>query len=351
MNLRGDTVSLFSRLFSKNSEDFLAKGDRLFDAHRYFEARCIYEDGLQRHLSRQEQGAKRNVADLFAAKIAQANRALAEMNIQEAEFAFKRGEPSKAAEHLELAKTLTDDGALREKAEILLAKLVENANETKRLAPTVGGCGSCAPMGPETQAVTHCEDPILSPLDYYDLLVRQLPDEMYSRYAGLGEKFAYMYLAASRDEHKKSLELLEEWYDGSFRDIYLYEKGMLLHRLGNALEAEDCLNAAVGENPANPLPHLGLALFMIEGERFDEAAAKLDAMIAAGMLAEQAILLRGDTAYLAGDLSGAINYFGRLLQTPFARPAAEKLHAVLLQCDRQQEAANVFKRFLTGCRH
>lgn len=340
-------MSLFSRLFSKNAEDFLAKGDRLLDAHRYFEARCAYEDGLQRL---RDSGAGGDIADAFAAKIARANLALAEMNIQEAEFAIKRGASSKAVEHLELAKTLTDDGALREKAE-KLAGLVENTNETNRLAPHGGGCTSCASQEPETQVVTHCEDPDLSPLDYYDLLIRQLPGEMYSRYAGLGEKFAYMYLAASRDEHQRALELLEEWYDGASRDIYLYEKGMVLHRLGNAPEAEACLNEAVAENPDNPLPHLGLALLMIEGERFEEAAARLDAMIVAGMLAEQAVLLRGDTAQLAGDLDGAINCYGQLLSTPYARPAAEKLHTVLIQCDRRQEAANVFKRYLTGCRH
>lgn len=347
MNLRGETVSLFSRMFSKNAEDFLAKGDRLFDAQRYFEARCVYEDGL----SRQEPGAEGGAADAFTARIARANLALAEMNVQEAQFAINHGDNAKAAEHLELAKTLTDDGALREKAEILLATLVEKTNETNRLAPDGGGCTSCASMEPETQVVTHCEDPNLSPLDYYDLLIRQLPGEMYSRYAVLGEKFAYMYLAASRDEHNEALELLEEWYDGSFRDIYLYEKGMILHRLGNTREAEDCMNGAVGENPANPLPHLGLALFMIEAERFEEAAVGLDAMIAAGMLAEQAVLLRGDTAQLAGDLNGAMDCYGQLLATPYARPAAEKLHAVLLQCDRRQEAANVYKRYLTGCRH
>jgi hypothetical protein len=344
-------VTLFSRLFSKNADDFLAKGDRLLEEQRYFEARCAYEDGLQRHLNRQGAAAKDDVADAFASKIAKANLSLAEMNIHEAKFAISRGAYAKAAEHLELAKTLTDDSTLREKAEKLHAGIVENTNETSKLEPTAGGCSSCSSMEPQTQAIPQCEDPDLSPLDYYDLLIRQLPGEMYSRYAGLGEKFAYMYLAASRDEHKQALEMLEDWYEGSFSDIYLYEKGMILHRLGYTAESEDCLKGAISENAANPLAHLGLALLMIEGGRLNEAAVRLDAMIADGMLAEQAILLRGDTAQMAGDLNGSIDYYGMLLSTTYARPAAERLHAVLMQCDRQQEAANVYKRYLTGCKH
>jgi len=346
---RGEIVTFLSRLFSKNAADFLAKGDRLFEAQRFFEARNVYEDGLQRHLSRKDGDGHDDVSEAFGGKIALANLALAEMNLSEAEFALRSGAHAKAAEHLELAKTLTSDSALREKAEILHAKLFENANETIILAPSAGGCSSCASTEQETQLDTHCEEPNLSPLDYYDLLIRQLPGEMYNRYAGLGEKFAYSYLFASRDEHKEALRLLEEWHDGSSHDIYCYEKGMILHRLGNIGEAERCLHEAVAENAANPLPHLGLALLLIESERFDEAATHLDAMIADGVLLEHALMLRGDTCQLEGDLDGAIRHYGMLLSTSFARPAAEKLHAILMQCDRNEEAAALFKQYIKGC--
>ena len=344
-------MAFLSRLFSKNPEAYLAKGDRLFEAHCFFEARNAYEDGLQRYLDANGAGTADDTAGTFVAKIALANRALAEMNIAEAEHALDRGAHAKAAEHLELAKSLTDDTALREKAEKLLANLIENTNDTNTLASPVGACASCASTEPQTQVSPHCEDQNLSELDYYDLLIRQLPGEMYDRYAGLGEKFAYSYLAASRDEHAAALELLEDWYDGSSRDIYRYEQGMILHRLGNTREAEECLLDAVAENPANPLPHLGLALLLIEDGRLDEAAERLDGMIAGDLLPGQALMLRGDTCQLSGDVDGAIRRYGMVLATPFARPAAEKLHDILIQCGRHQEAGAVFKRYLAGCCH
>ena len=344
-------MAFLSRLFSKNPGDYLAKGDRLFEARSFFEARNAYEDGLQGYLDAKGPGSEDDTTRAFIAKIALANRALAEMNIVEAEHALDRGAHAKAADHLELAKSLTDDVLLREKAEKLLANLVENTNDTNTLATPVGACASCAPTEPQTQVSAHCEDPNLSDADYYDLLIRQLPVEMYDRYAALGEKFAYSYLAASRDDHAAALKLLEEWYDGSSRDIYRYEQGMILYRLGNTRQAEECLLDAVAENPVNPLPHLGLALLLIEQRRLDEAAEQLDGMIAGGILPEQTLMLRGDTCRFAGDADGAIMHYGMLLPTPFARPAAEKLHDMLMQCGRHQEARAVFKRYLAGCCH
>mgnify|MGYP006974914317 CR=1 FL=1 len=40
-------MSFFSKLFSRGPEDYLAKGDGYFAAHSYYEARTVFEDGLQ----------------------------------------------------------------------------------------------------------------------------------------------------------------------------------------------------------------------------------------------------------------------------------------------------------------
>jgi tetratricopeptide (TPR) repeat protein len=158
-----------------------------------------------------------------------------------------------------------------------------------------------------------------------------------------------MYLAASRDDHEKALVLLNEWYKGIDADIYMYEKGMILYRLGRVTESESCFRDAILQNAANPLPRLSLALLLIDGQRLDEAGLLLDVMIADDLLPGQAHMLRGDVALLGGDLEGALNRFAMLLTTPFARQAAEKLYEILLQSGRDQEAAAVFKKYLGGC--
>lgn len=343
-------MNILKKLFSKNPADLMARGERLLGEHHFYEARCAYEDA-QKLLSGSN-GAQGG-DELLAAcerQIRNANRALAELNIDEAQSAFDRGLHDKALDHLELAKSLTDDVALREKAEKLAALCRGNAAVVKENAPA-SGCSSCSSCSPEEQVTDESSDVTMPLMEYYELLIQQLPREMYERYANLGEKFANMYVAASGNRHDDALKLLEEWYAGPNRDIYCYEKGMILFRLGRADVAETCLRDAIGANAANSLAHLGLALMLIEGQRLDEAGQQLEVMIEARILEEQSLLLRADVHLLAGDAERAIDMYSGLLNTPLARPAAERLHDVLVHCGRSNDAAYIVKRYLGGCSH
>jgi hypothetical protein len=61
--------------------------------------------------------------------------------------------------------------------------------------------------------------------------------------------------------------------------------------------------------------------------------------------------MRGEILESTGRPEEAIEQYSRLLSTPFARSAAEKLHGVLLKSDRHTDAAFVFKQFLSKCSH
>lgn len=340
-------MSFLKKLFARGPEDYMNRGDGHFAAHSYYEARTAYEAGLQS--CRGKSGHEDIVLELEA-RICDTNRAMAELNLHEAEHALRRGDRDKATEHLELAKTLTDDVHVREKADHLLADLGEIANDTKVLA-TASSCSSCSHSSPGVHESAPEADADLPALEHYDLLIHQLPEEMYERYSSLGEDFAYMFIAASRDSHQEALELLEKWFNGSSRDIYCYEKGKILHRLGRISESEACLRESISENSHNPLPHLGLALLLIDDNRLDEAARHLDAMIAGDIFTGQALMMRGEVFQLAGDRDAAIRLYGKLLDTSLARAAAEKLHELLLECNRLPEAAHIFKRYLGKCQH
>jgi tetratricopeptide (TPR) repeat protein len=160
-----------------------------------------------------------------------------------------------------------------------------------------------------------------------------------------------LYVAASENRHDDALKLLEEWHTGSNHDIYCYEKGMILFRLGHIDAAEISFRDAIGANGANSLAHLGLALLLIEMQRLHEAGQQLEAMISAGILAEQSHLLRADVHVLAGDTDRAIDMYSGLLTTPSARMAAERLRDVLVQCGRSNDAAYIVRRYLGGCGH
>jgi tetratricopeptide (TPR) repeat protein len=340
-------MGIFKRLFNRSPENQLAKGDGYLAAHSYYEARSAYEAGLHDCQGKAELAG---LAQKLEARISETSRAMAELNLHEAEHALRQGLVDKALEHLDLAKSLTDDGKIREKADHLLTGLEEKSNNTEQLAPAPS-CTSCSHGSIDDHEATPETSADLPVAEHYDLLIHQLPEDLYGRYSCLGENFAYMFIAASRDSHQEALELLEQWFNGSDRDIYCYEKGKILHRLGRIKESEACLHDAISANGHNPLPHLGLALLLIDDQRLDEAARQLDDMISADIFTGQALMMRGEVYQLAGDTDAAIGLYGSLLDTPLARAAAEKLHGLLLECDREQEAVHIYKRYLGKCQH
>lgn len=340
-------MNFLKKLFVKDPEVCASKGDSLMASGSYYEARIAFEDGLG--CCGNSSGHEELKRQLLV-KISEANRSLALLNIEEAQHSLSRGSIDKAVEHLELAKTLTDDCGIREKADNLLAGMVEKPNDQAVLAPT-SSCSSCSSCSDDHHAGSTETDATLDALEHYQLLIHQLPEEIYERYSKLGEDFAYMYVTASHDHHEEALKQLESWFNGSDPDIYYYEKGKILHRLGRVAESEVCMKDSILEVPENPLPHLGLALLYMEENRLVDAAHQVETMINADIFTGQALMMRGEIFELSGDTDGAIRQYGSLLESPIARSAAERLHGILIASDRHTEAAHVFKRYLGKCQH
>jgi tetratricopeptide (TPR) repeat protein len=183
-------------------------------------------------------------------------------------------------------------------------------------------------------------------MEYYELLIQQLPADQHHRYAELGDSFAGAYIAASRDNHQEALSGLEKCFDSLPRDIYLYEKGKVQHRLGNDREAEKLLRSAIQLNRTNTLAWLSLALMLRENNRLQDAMKIIDLMVADQILTEQALLLRADILEVSGNHEEAVNQYVDLLQTPLARTVAEKLFGLLMGIGRENDAAVIFKKYL-----
>lgn len=340
-------MNFISRWFSKSPSDLLVKGDRYMESDSFFDARTCYEDGMRLCSGENADG---DLNTVFSERIDTANRKLAERNIHEAECAYSRGDADRAIDHLELVNTLTHDAALRNKAEILLLSY-SPPESGDVVQPNISSCASCTgSSGSECGDSPHSDDS-LPQLEYYELLIQQLPSDQYQRYAELGEDFAHAYIAASRDEHHEALAAFENCIDTLPRDIYWYEKGKVLHRLGNDREAEQHLRKAIEVNRTNSLAWLTLTLVLRESFRFQDALTIIDSMVAEQIMPEQALLLRADIFEAMGDHDGAVNLYVELLQTPFARAAAEKLYGILLETGRQGDAAVIFKKYLNKSCH
>lgn len=340
-------MSFFNRLFSKSPADLLSKGDRYMESDCFFDARTCYEDALQM-CSADEAGEK--LKTVFIERIDSANFKLAERNMQEAEFALVSGDSVKAADHLELVKTLTYDPVLRNKADNMLLELESSGNAHKVPMPA-SSCGSCSGSNSSGGTDGISSESSMAQHEYYELLIQQLPPDQYGRYAELGENFAYAYNAASRDEHEIALSALDDCLEVLPGDIYWYEKGKVLHRLGKDGESERCLRTAVQLNSSNSLAWLALLLAVRENNIFDETLSIVETMVAGQMFVEQALLVRAEVLESTGDVDGAINQYVELLETAYARAAAERLHEVLVAVGRHSDAAVIVKKYLSKSCH
>ncbi|MDD2898852.1 MAG: hypothetical protein PHI31_09085 [Desulfuromonadaceae bacterium] len=340
-------MSLLSRFFSKSPSDLLLKGDKHLEAACFFEARTCYEDGLQL-CSGNDSGDE--LRPVFLDRIKGANDKLAERNFSEAEYAHSCGDDTKAVDHLELAKTLTNDPVLREKADTLLHRLLQTGDEQPAHVAS-SSCGSCAGSSCSEPVDSGHVDHALPLGEYYELLIQQLPSDQYHRYAELGEAFAYAYVAASRDDHTAALHGIESCAGTLPQDIYLYEKGKILHRLGNDREAEQLLRNTVQLNRSHSLAWIALAYLLRESNRIEECLSVVEVMITEQILPEQALLLRADIYEVTGDHERAVNLYVELLQTPFVRAAAERLYVILMEVGRESDAAAIFKKYLNKSCH
>jgi Tfp pilus assembly protein PilF len=74
-------------------------------------------------------------------------------------------------------------------------------------------------------------------------------------------------------------------------------------------------------------------------------------MVAEHIMTEQALLLRAQIFEATGEHESAVNQYVELLQTPYARAAAEKLYGILLEIGRPSDAAVIFKKYLNKSCH
>ncbi len=339
----------FKKLFTKSCVQLLEKGDALFKEERFAEARQYYLDAIDKITgSLQDQQVLAHLKSMLS----KCGNSLGEMNIAEAEAAFRSGNPRKAAEYLQLSLELADDVSIREKAETLLTSLAEFPAEpaVNMKSSAKHDCASCS----SSHSPTTEPDPIrpdhLHANEQFLLLANTLPGDLPQRYSSLGEEFASAFLLAHSDNPDEALNKFRQLLSTGENDIILYETALLEFRAGRMSVCESLLKRALKINADNPVCNLSLAQLYADTGRLDEAAAVLKRMMDQMILHEQALVMLADVHTLQGDNESAVTILTSGLQIPVLKKAsAERLVRILAAQGRDDEAAYLFKTYLKGC--
>lgn len=340
-------MAFLSKLFRRDPAYFWEKGEKLFSAGHYAEAKASYEEALEKLDPSVPQAFP--TQEQIKARLRDASNNLARLNLEEARHLIEQQEVERARDHLLLCMDLTEENEVRQMAKTLLNSM---AKATRDESPVHGG-GGCAGCGPGPSEITETDQgdaPELSPEERFQLLVQTLPIDLSSRYLHMGEEFAKGYLLAQDGETTSALAVLEGVAStDADADIMLYEKGILHYRQGNLAVSENHFRSAIVRNGANPLPYLALAHQLVESGRFPEARDHLNEMINKNFFALEATLLIGEVYVLLNQENDAVAAFSSLLSSPFKREAAQRLVPLLERGGRPDEAHYVRKTYLKGC--
>jgi tetratricopeptide (TPR) repeat protein len=338
------------KLFSRDYQTLKSKGDNLFAAERFADAKVFYAESLDKLNATSENQAER---DYLLSRLSSAGNRLAELNIVEAEAALNSRDYDKGREHLKLSLELADDVTIREKAESMLnsdlfkEKITLPADSMKK----GHDCSSCSPIAsdpdPEVPAFS-LEN--LGQEEQFQLLIDTLPTPLPQRYEALGKKFACAYLFAHSDRLDEALKAFIELLADGENDILLYECALVKYRQGFRNECEALLNRAIELNGDNPLCYLSMAQLHVDMKRLQEAVSLLHLMLDRRILPEQSLIMLGDVYMLQGDVENGISTFTKALQVPMLRKvAAQRLVPRLVEQNRSNEAAFIVKTYLGGC--
>ncbi len=339
----------FSRFFTKDYSQLKAKGDKLFAAEHFAEARHLYIEAVEKLGA---DGGQTEERLYLQTQISRAANSLAELNIVEAEAAIRSGNMHKGTEHLQLSLELADDVTIREKAETLLktSVLSNQDSDAADRSHKNHGCATCSSSSSPDKELHDATAEHLTAAEQFQLLVNTLPGDLPQRYCQLGEKFASAYLLAHAEKDAEALALLQELLSSAEDDIILYETALLYFRANEPATCEKLLKRALQINSANPACYLGLAQLYIDSERYVEAEAVLGTMLEHEILPDQAVILLGDVCTLKKDFDRAIEIFTSALNSPsLKKTAAERLVRILVTQGREEEAAYLAKTYLKGC--
>lgn len=266
-------MSFLSRIFGKTEP--LSTLRRALDQRRWADALVIGQS-LDR-AGFDESGLAE--LDLL---LAQAGDGLAVVNLSEGEACLRAGDGERAAEHFALASSQACSGDLA----LRIRQTAQQLDPTPSvLSPAVpahactSGCSStdCAPSSQEGGGVVSDASVRL------DLVLCGYPPELAARYEALSGSFLDAFLSAHEGEDEMALEFFELVPAGVRDDLFYFERGSLLGRLGRGEEACGDLKRSIDLNPELTLAMEALVGVLLAGGEDQEAEKTLATMLEKGI--------------------------------------------------------------------
>jgi tetratricopeptide (TPR) repeat protein len=337
-------MKLFKKIFG--GSDPLGQARRAVQQQRWADALALEEFLEKGSLNLEEAAELENL-------LVVAGNKLAELNLLEGEACLRGGEKAKAVEHFSLAA----DQARSEEFARRAAEALQAIEHTLAPSPFSGsqgpvcepsGCSSCGT--PETGR----EEPVppsseLDPQTRFELILSSYPSDWTDRYRAKGENFIEAFLLAHEGREREALVLFEREPAEERDELYWFERGALLGRLGEFERARADLEEAVAREPGNLLALDTLVGMEMENDRSEEAEKRLRELLGQGL---HSAFCHGRLAVVLArreDAQGALEEGLQAMEKGSDDPETLLLTATLLERkDRLDEAEVLLSRLSAG---
>ena len=236
---------------------------KAIDQQRYADANILADELIQQELSTSE---SEEVATLQAT----AGDSLAQLNLNEALGLLRNGNTERAQEHLHLAQQQAYGDKLKNQIEQTLA--MEQEELEALTADNNSSCSSCS----STLTKLDLDEISFDDQDcQLELILTSYPPALATRYAAKGIDFKTAFLLTHAGKDEQALPLWQQLDDPERDDLYWFEIGSLLARMGEFDDAKTALETALTKNPQLLLAVEALVSVFISNEEYPLAQTKL----------------------------------------------------------------------------
>ncbi len=262
-------MSFFSRLFG-NSDPL--------DSLRRARNRGAWADLLARgeeiDPEKLDPAGKQELASLLS----NAGDALAQINLEEMEACLRAGDTARAAEHLSLATEKARSDAMRQR--VAGCSLPTGGVSTVIPAvatPAAAGCAGSCSSGHAASAQEIEDD--LDDDTRLELILSSYPPAWRERYLGMGGLLRSAFFLSHEGEEKGALKSFDSVPDAERDDLFFFERGALLARMGDGNRALEDLQKAIVLNPDHLLAHKALIDLELAAGKTASAESRLRALL------------------------------------------------------------------------
>lgn len=281
--------------------------------------------------------------------VTEASNQLARLNLDEGRACLAADEMHRGIDHLELALELARSPDLKEAVQQELLSLGSRlpADAPPARVAAKSCASSCCDVPSSGGGEVDSAD--LDEGTRYELILTAYPPTEHDRYLALSQQMRQGILLAHEEEHQAAQAIFSNIAPQEQGDIFHYEYGSLLARLGRYAEAVSHLRESLQKNPTRLLTAVALIDLHLTRNDFDPAEHLLKQIQAAGSMPDYCLARLAFIAQKRGDEDKAFEYGMEALRLGYKETAMNVFVAgVLEKRGRLDEAEAVLQAISTG---